>query len=231
MTPLELSLINWMKRTGPMDSVMDLPCGNAEILGQIAREYPKSKLLGVDLHFYKNHDEIPKEVTFQYKDLSKELPIFGQFSVVVSKFGISEFENTETFFKGIYNNLKPSGRFFLVYDSIQSIRDRLSFLLFGKFTRFSLFLDSGFVTYKSITIQEIHKLLIDRRFIVREIRFLVPFREGYLWLPIALPFWLIGYIYSLWEKSTLPMAKRRQLFPLKSYLARHYIVLAEKPIE
>jgi SAM-dependent methyltransferase len=207
--------------------IVDLPCGRGPLLRDLRAHYPQASLSGVDIEKHPEAAAVPG-VEFHARDFNKPLELPGEFDAAISVSGVMEFDNTAVFLKEVHRHLRPGGLFVVTNDSIQTLRDRISFLLLGKYSRYALYLQPGFVTYKSMPAQELHKLVEENGFKIDRIEFVVTMPEDWIFLPLALPVYLLQKVYSFIEKSPMPMEHRRRLFPLKALVARHYVIFATK---
>ncbi len=230
MNPVRRKIVEIIRSDPPRSfHYLDAPCGQGELLQDLLEYFPEATGSALDLMEMKPHGNFPK-IQFFYKDLSQPLGRIGNYDFVISVSGVMEFENTAQFIDGLHDNLKNDGTLILTNDSVQTLRDRLKFLFLGKYSRYALYLMPGFNTYKAISIQEIHKLVNERGFKIERIEHVVLYKEDWIWLPLAIPFWIIARIYAHIAKSPMALSERKKLFSLKSFIARHYIVVAKKTV-
>ena len=212
-------------RPGPL-SFLDLPCGQAEFLKFVVEQFPKSEGLGIEIKPFPEHHET-NELKFKYLNLSQPFKLEKKYDVVTSISGVMEFENTALFIDSCRSHLKDDGLLFITNDNIQTLRDRFSFFCYGKLRRFPMCMTPGQPTYKSVPIQELHKILIERGFNVLKIQYTSTRLGDWLSLPVALVFYAMMAFYIAREKSTMPMKRRFELFPLKALMSRHYYLVAQ----
>lgn len=206
--------------------VLDIPCGKGDVLAYLAQRYPDWEFWGGD---YLALNPAPKTFHFSEVDASKPFQCGpkGEFDLALSISGVMEFDNTGLFLDQLRDHLRLGGLLVLTNDTVQTVRDRISFLLFGKFKRFALNLYPGFSTYKAIPVQELYKMIRERGFQIREIRYCALRTEDWFLAPLALPIYLFQRLYALREPGPMPRADRLQLFSFRSLLARHVIFVAE----
>ena len=111
-------------------------------------------------------------------------------------------------------------------DNFMTLRDRISFLFFGRFKRFKLCNEVGEGNWNMVSPQAIVMLLQRQGFRDLQIEYTSVYIEDYFLIPLAFLFYPIFLAYLILHKSTMPISKRQKLFPFKSMIARHYIVSA-----
>lgn len=52
--------------------------------------------------------------------------------------------------------------------------------------------------------------------------------KDYLMFPLALLVYPIQFLYMQFKKSRMPVAMRHEMYPFRSLLFRHYIIVCEK---
>jgi len=211
-------------------AIMDLPCGNGSFLQFLSEKFHATHSTGIEIERFPTHEalEARKNIHFLYTDLSKPFNANHTFDIITSVSGVMEFENTSLFLEQCFLHLKSDGTLFLTNDNIATIRDRFSFLFFGKFKRFAMNLWPGFSTYKAISVQELYKMLKERGFEIEKVVYTDARFEDWLFLPLALLLYPFQAHYIFWEKSPMPRKIRFELFPLRSLICRHYFFVARK---
>jgi hypothetical protein len=139
-----------------------------------------------------------------------------------------EFDNTLQFFTQCHNHLRNGGVLMVTNDNVAGIRDRLSFFWFGKPKQYSLFATPGQPTWKVISLSNMLRILQDAGFRIQEIRYVSLRWKDWLALPLA---WLIYPIQLLHMRSirtSMPITLRQAMYPFRSLLSRHYIIVREK---
>ena len=204
---------------------MDAPCGEGVFLRFLLEQFPDSTGTGVEVFRFPAHHPSAK-LSYHYADLSKSFQVGEKHDVVTCISGVMEFENTSLFLETCRDHLKPGGWIVVTNDSMQMVRDRLSFLFFGKVRRFALSLMPGSPTYKCVSIQELHRILETHGFEVVKIKYTSRRAEDWLALPLALLLYPFTAILLMREKSKMSLKRRFELFPFLALLSRHYYLVA-----
>lgn len=207
--------------------VLDLPCGAGDFLKYLSEKHPDLKLEGAEIVPFPEHKQL-KNVQLHSFNLSKGFRLPSRFNMITSISGVMEFENTATFCESCFIHLEPGGYFVVTNDNIWTMRDRLSFLFFGKTKRFRLCLSEGTPTYKYISIQNLHRILIESGFKIEDVKYTSIRLEDWLMIPLAFAIFLFQWPFVQLEKTAMPKKTRRMLFPFRALLARHYVIFAKK---
>ncbi len=204
--------------------VLDLPCGEGEWLGYLTANHPQMLAVGVDVR----QDISPVNFQFHCLDATKD-PLPGPaYDVVTSISGIVCFGNHLKFFRGVGEVLNSQGLFLVSHDNHWTVRDRLSYLLFGTFKRFPVLYRQGEgntqVTSIMTVLDTMEKAGFDwQKIVYTSVRF-----EDLLWVPLAALIWLVQFPALVFSKSRYSSEQRRMIYPFKALYARHYLILAQK---
>ncbi len=207
-------------------SILDMPCGEGHFLKSFKQFFPKCEIHGQDLYT----NPLPEiRDCFAKKDV-KDWSLYEnkKFDGIFSISGVMVHDNIEGFIKSSYDHLEQNGFLLITNDNILTIRDRISFLLLGRFRRFKNIFSENEGNWNLLKIQSLHMLLRRSKFKIESIQYTSIYPEDYLLLPIALillPLHLL-YLWSL--KSDMPFKDRYAKFPLSAFLSRHYIIVARK---
>ncbi len=207
-------------------AMLDIPCGSGSFLSSLRRFFPKALLRGCDLHQ-------PIHVTeqnFSQVDANHPFTVFPDttFDFIFSISGVMEFDNTLQFFTQCGNHLREGGVFVVTNDNVAGIRDRLSYLWFGKPKQYSLFVTQKQPTWKVIPLSNMVRILQDAGFHIQGIRYVALRWKDWLVLPLAL---IIYPIQLLHMKKTSPSKSNtlfQKMYPFRSLMSRHYIIVCKK---
>jgi hypothetical protein len=206
--------------------LIDVPCGNGDFALFLKRNLRNLRVIGVDFFA----DAAGKGIEFfkcrAQEYFQKESP--KNVDIITCVSGVMCFDGIEELFSLFHRSLKEQGLVVVTNDNYMTVRDRFSFLFFGRFKRFKLFYDVQEGNWNSISPQGIFMLLQRQEFKGLEIKYTSIYSEDYLWLPLALVIYPLFYLYIMMQKTSLSLSERQALFPFSSLLARHYIVSAKK---
>lgn len=208
--------------------VLDIPCGNGELVRTVRSFFPEASVRGCDLQ----KPEGLADADFAVVDASRPFAVFQDrpFDCILSVSGVMEFDNTLQFFESCHQHLRPGGRFIVTNDSGVTMWDRLCYLLLGKTRQFQIFVDQDQPTWKVLPLQNMIRLLRDAGFTVREKpRYVSIERRNWLMLPFALLVYPVQWLYIHLARNPMPVAEKRGMYPFRSLLCRHYILVCEKP--
>ncbi len=207
--------------------VIDLPCGNGGFLKYISTIYPNARLSGADIVTPKN---VPDGTTCYQLDLTKDfdIPQSEKFDLITSISGIMMFGNTQNFIENCSNRLEKGGLFVITNDNASTIIDRLAFLFLGRHRQFPLVFDDNQGITQNIPIQELVRLLRANNFDIDKVEYAAFYKKDLKYLPFILLFAPFQYLYSKTIKTSIKKEVVNQMFGLKQYLHKHYIVYAIK---
>ncbi len=207
-------------------SVLDIPCGQGEFLTALQSFFPKADARACDLTVPVGSDA----ARFAAVDASRSFKVFGgqTFDYVISISGVMEFDNTLQFFESCANHLQDGGTFIVTNDSLLTLRDRVEYLLFGKFRQYSAFMVANEPTWKILPVQNLLRALHDAGFTVVDLSYVSMKTKDWLWLPLAVLIYPLQRLYLQFKRSGMPLPQRLQMHPFKSLFYRHYVVVCEK---
>ena len=210
-----------------IQSLLDIPCGQGEFLRHIRNLWPSIRLAGLDL-FATPLEEI-KDI-FHRADARESLGLFHgkKFDVITSISGVMCFDNVSGFFKSASEHLNHGGYLIMTNDNIHTVRDKLSFLFFGRLKRFKLLYSINEGNWNVVLIQGLWKHYRLNGITIEKVEYVSLYPEDLIFIPLAImiyPIWL----FSLFSgKSEMPIKERLMLFPFKALICRHYIIYGKK---
>ncbi|OYZ13516.1 MAG: hypothetical protein B7X65_23400 [Polaromonas sp. 39-63-25] len=207
-------------------SMLDVPCGRGDLALSLRRFFPQADVRGCDL--IKPEGLASRD--FVFVDASRKFTVFPEkkFDYIFSVSGVMEFDNTLQFFESCHDHLRNGGSFLVTNDNIVSVRDRISYFFLGKVRQYHLFVTPGQGSWKVIPIHNLLRILQDAGFETREVRYTSLLFKDWLMLPLALLVYPIQLVYMTLSRSEMPLAERRVMYPFRSLLCRHYIVVCQK---
>lgn len=222
------SVINLIEKRFSTDKkikLFDIPCGAGEFLRSFKKIYSNAEILGQDLFA----DPVPEIKPYFLKGDAKDFSKINEsFDVITSISGVMVFDNIAGLFQNVRNHLESNGYFIVTNDNILTIRDRFSFLLFGRLKRFKLLYAKDEGNWNVILIQALWKLFIQNNFELEEVIYTSMRTEDYLLIPFAILIYPFQLLYLLTAKSEMPLSLRMKLFPFKALIARHYVMIGKK---
>ncbi len=210
-------------------AMLDIPCGDGTLLSSLRRYFPQAILRGSDLQ--KPHSLEPQD--FRVIDANQPFTIFSNtsFDCIFSVSGVMEFDNTLQFFIQCRKHLKDNGCFIVTNDNVTGIRDRISYFWFGKPKQYPLFVTQSQPTWKVIPLSNMVRILQDAGFRIRQIRYVACRWKDWIALPLALLIYPIQFWHQEQVASALPNTLQQEMYPFRSLLSRHYIIICEKVLE
>lgn len=214
------------RNKGDEKTMLDIPCGDGALISSLRLFFPKAVVRGCDVR-------MPKIVSpddFSLVDASRPFTVFPgtKFDVVFSVSGVMEFDNTLQFFTQCKDHLRDGGLFLVTNDNVVSIRDRIAYFWLGKVRPYQLFVTQDQHTWKVIPIHNMVRILQDSGFGIREIRYVSLRPKDYLMLPLALLVYPVQFLYMQFAKTRMSVAMRHEMYPFRSLIYRHYIIVCEK---
>lgn len=202
-------------------AMLDLPCGEGALVRALQSFFPEADVQGGDL-------ELPpggRPAWFHSVDASRPFHLSGpKRDVICCVSGVMEFDNTRQFFECCRRHLADDGVYVVTNDNVVTVRDRLAYLAFGKTRRFELFSAPGRPTWKSVSLPNLVRTLHDAGFAVQSIRYVGAKPKDWLLLPFAALLWPGQWLHRIFAASEVPHSMRRQMFPFRSLICRHYLV-------
>ena len=207
-------------------SVLDIPCGQGEFMATVRAFFPQVVARGCDLTL----PSLPNTEHYVALDASRPFAVFEgtQFDYVISISGVMEFDNTLQYFESCQKHLRDTGRFIVTNDNLLTLRDRMEYLLFGKFRQYSAFMVAGEPTWKIVPLQNMLRTLHDAGFNVLSLTYVSMKPKDWLWLPLGLLVYPFQWLYLQLKRSGMPIERRLEMHPFVSLFYRHYILVCEK---
>ncbi len=223
-----LFLLEEKKGGAPVDSLFDIPCGEGQFLRAVKKFFPDLKVRGQDL-YTTPHPEIQSAIIkADAKDFSH---LHGEkFDVITSISGVMVFDDVSGLFQRCSAHLNPGGILVVTNDNILTLRDRFSFLLFGRLRRFKLLYSPTEGNWNVVLIQGLWKQFISNNFVIEKVEYTSLRLEDYLLMPFALIIYPLQVLYLLLSKGEMSLHDRFRLFSFKSLVARHYVIFGRKKI-
>ncbi len=207
-------------------AMLDIPCGTGSFISSLRRFFPKALLRGCDLH----QPSHVAEQDFSQVDANHPFTVFPDttFDFIFSISGVMEFDNTLQFFTQCSNHLRDGGVFVVTNDNVTGIRDRLSYFWLGKPKQYSLFVAQQQPTWKVIPLSNMIRILRDAGFQIQGIRYVALRWKDWLVLPIALLIYPIQFLHMRNTHSSIPTQLLLAMYPFRSLMSRHYIIVCKK---
>ena len=217
------AVIEYLLATGDVKGpVLDVPCGSGVFLDALKSFFPHVATFGVDID--------PCEGTAHriFKaDLSgpEALDLGEKFGLITSISGVMEFDNTLSFFTQLRDKIADDGLLIVTNDNLLSVRDRVLYFFSGRFRQYPMFVADGAPTWKILPLQNLLRILKDAGFEFGEIRYVPAKWTEWLWLPVALPIYLIQSLAFAFGRDAMPYKKKAARYPFASLFSRHYILI------
>ncbi len=207
-------------------AMLDIPCGKGELISSLRRFFPGADLRGCDL---KKPDSLASG-DFASVDASRPFTVFpeSKFDYIFSVSGVMEFDNTLQFFESCQKHLRDGGHFFVTNDNVVAMRDRISYFCLGKVRQYHLFVTLNQGGWKVIPIHNMLRILQETGFQIQEVRYVSLLPKDWLMLPLALLVYPIQFLYMNLSRSRIPWKEQRTIYPFRSLLCRHYIIVCQK---
>ncbi len=207
-------------------TMLDIPCGQGALISTLRSFFPGADVRGCDL----SKPDALDAKDFSIVDASKPFAVFPdkKFDYVFSVSGVMEFDNTLQYFESCHHHLHDGGHFIVTNDNIVTISDRLIYFWLGKLRNFSLFVLQDFCTWKVIPIHNMVRILQDAGFRIQEIKYVSVKPKDWLMLPLAMLVYSVQTLYIQFNPARMALTERRAMYPFKSLLYRHYIIVCEK---
>ena len=205
--------------------LLDIPSGSGEFGRTVKRLFPSSRVTCADLHG-SGSDDLPCRCV----DAARPFPFADdeRFDAITSISGVMEFDNTEGFVSECVKHLRPGGRIIITNDNAFTVRDRLSYLFLGRVRRFKLLMEAHARTFRHVPVQELAKIFSEQQLTLERVEYVAFFAEDLLFLPLALILYPLQWLYVRALASPVSRATRAQLFPWRSLLHRHYLIVGTK---
>ncbi len=206
---------------------IDLPCGNGGFLRYMRTIFPKAQLFGADIVL---PSKAPEHTTCYQIDLSKDfdIPQEARFDLITSISGVMMFGNTQNFIENCAGRLEKGGLLVITNDNASTIIDRLAFLFLGRYRQFPLVFEDNQGITQNIPIQELVRLLRASDFEIEKVEYTAFYKKDLKYLPFILLFAPFQFLYKSIVKTSIKKEVIDQMFGLKQYLYKHYIIYAIK---
>ena len=204
-------------------AILDVPCGGGEFLDTVKDFFPASCTVGADIAQPKN--DFSHE--FRQIDVSRKKLFDGvtRFQIVTCISGVMEFDNTQDFFEQLHETMSEDGLLIVTNDNLVTIRDRILYLLLGRFRQYKLFIGHDRPTWKVLHLQNLLRILDESKFEMTEIKYIPGGAGEYVWLPFAAVIYVLQLLYFRFSEPQTSFAEKCRLYPFRSLLSRHYIVV------
>jgi 2-polyprenyl-3-methyl-5-hydroxy-6-metoxy-1,4-benzoquinol methylase len=205
---------------------IDLPCGKGLFLKYLKALFPNAELHGADI--------IQQNLSFGIKyypmDLTREfhLPEEEKFDLVTSISGVMMFGNTLNFIRNCVERIKPGGLFVLTNDNSSTIIDRMAFITLGRHRQFPLVYEDDWGITQNIPIQELIRLLRSNGMEIDKVEYTSFYWKDMLYLPFVILVAPLQYIHVKTMKTKMPKHVLKQMFGLKQFFYKHYVIYARK---
>lgn len=212
----------------PDCKILDNPSGQGEWAEFLNTEMKIKTIVAIDYLA-----PVDRKSQVKYLKMDSSLPFAdqtpsGPFDVVTCISGIMAFDNFSLHLSEINKLLKPGGTFIVTNDNLWTLRDRLSYLFFGRFKRFRLSFNRPEGNWNIVPIQTLLRALEKQNFQIEKIQYTSIYFEDWLMLPPALLLYIPQALYLVLHKSHQDLSERFRSFPWLAMIARHYIVVAKK---
>ena len=213
----------------PSDSntkILDLPCGNMELLGYMHQLTPNAKLYGADI----TKKDSPPFISFRQMDLTKEFVQLPEqdFDIITSISGVMMFGNTLGFIRNCVSKLKTGGTFVLTNDNVATIMDRFAYLLLARYRIFMPIYHDNELLTDIIPIQELCYILRKNGIEIDNIEYTSSYLKDLIYLPIAVLIYPLQWLYLQKFKNALPEKLLKSMYPFKHLFCKHYIITGHK---
>lgn len=204
-------------------AVLDVPCGHGAFLNALKEFFPAAETFGADI--------IPLCDSSQHRFFKVdarqrfEIETDKKFKLITSISGVTEFDNTQQFVEQLNYYLDTDGVLIISNDNIFSVRNRLLFLLFGRFRQTHLFMENDEPTWKIIPLQNLTRIVYEAGFDMSEVKYVPAKATEWLWLPIAALVYIFQFFYLRFGESGPPFWRKTALYPFVSLIARHYVLI------
>lgn len=201
--------------------VLDVPCGKGEFLTTFQRIFKQSRGTGIDLFAQPSREfvgDFYRSDMRNWSDLGDK-----KFHLITCISGIMQCDDVMGFFEKASKHLLPGGMLIVTNDNVVTVRDRLSFFLFGFVKRYRKFFDQEEGNWNLVLPQGLLKFYRSHGFQDVKVIYCSTRFEDWIFAPIALPFYCLDFVYLCFANSKMPKEDRKMLYPFKSLIARHYI--------
>lgn len=220
-------LVQKFEKEAPL-TTLDLPCGGQEFASYIRQLFPQANITGIDI--------VPGTAKPGLQRLQMDisqpftLPHGEQYDLITSISGVMVFSNTKLFVDNCISRLKRGGTFIVTNDNSATLKDKLTFLLFGNLRMFpAVYADNAWVT-ENVSIQEMVRLLRTNGLLIKDIVYTSSNIRDYLIWPLAFCIYPIQRWFLRRFGNDLPQTFIKKMYPFKHLYCRHYLIITEKPM-
>ncbi len=223
-TILEELINRYDQQTGI--KILDLPCGKLEFLNYVRILFPNSKLTGADIMPHPDTGTI----VFHQKDLSKNFNFNDgeTFDLITSISGIMMFGNTQCFIENCSKLLSKGGTLIITNDNPATIKDRISYLMLGRFRIFGQVFEDHETLTQLVLIQELVRLLRVNGIEITNVKYTSFYPKDLIYVPFALLVFPFQLAYLATRKTSLPKRLIYAKYAFRQMFCRHYIVYGKK---
>jgi len=206
--------------------ILDIPCGEGGFACHLKEHFPNLRVIGVDRYVE------PKIGNIEFHKLAAQ-EFFAQQSslrtdVITCISGVVCFDGLETLFASFHRSLRDGGLLILTNDNVMTVRDRLTFLFFGHVRRFRLLYTQHEGNWNLVLPQALWMWLQRSGFRGIRVQYTSIHAKDYLFLPVALVMYAFFLPYLLLKRHPMTIGERLRLFPIATFLCRHYVFVARK---
>ncbi len=219
-------LVQKFDKNAPLKT-LDLPCGEQEFVSYEKQLFPQADITGVDI--------LPGEAKPGIRRLKMDvsmpftIPDGEQYDLITSISGVMMFSNTKLFIENCISRLKRGGTFIITNDNSATLKDKLTYLLFGNLRMFpAVYADNAWVT-ENVSIAETVRLLRINGLTIKDIVYTSSNWKDYLIWPLAFFIYPLQRWYMRRFKGVLPQSLIEKMYPFRHLYCRHYIIITEKP--
>ena len=203
-------------------SLLDVPCGTGVFLDEVKHRFPDARTTGWDL----DPPGTPFPHELRQVDLSRaaSLDTSAQFDVITCISGVMEFDNTLSFFELLGRSIQSDGLLIVTNDNLLSVRDRLLYLIGGRFGQYKFTLARDAPTWKVVTLQNLLRVIHDAGFEAYHLCYVRPKPLEWLWSPLA----ALIYLLQRTTAGVMDPESGLTLLPFRSLISRHYVLYCRR---
>jgi ubiquinone/menaquinone biosynthesis C-methylase UbiE len=206
--------------------LIDVPCGEGQFAEFLKSTFPNLQVIGIDPFANASAKKIQFHKQKAHDFFLKNSP--QNIDAITCISGVMCFDGAETLISSFHQALKANGFLAVTNDNVLTVRDRLSFLFFGRLKRFKLFYSVNEGNWNVLLPQAIFMLFERQGFKNISIKTTSVYAEDWIFLPLAFLLYPFMFLAILFSKSSRPLSERLKMFPFSLLLARHYVVSAVK---
>ena len=210
--------------------ILDIPCGSGQFIKTFMAIFKPDIAYGIDVSAANPQPDF----TMKQLDASKGFDFSDEveqgFDLITSISGVMEFDNTSGFIQSCKHNLAKDGYLIITNDNCFTLRDRITYLFIGKFRRFKLLRNKYSPTWKYLALGELEKIIQENNLCITKVIYSAFYIEDLIFLPFAIALYPLHILYLLTHAREYSFEYKISLFPFKSLLFRHYILVCEHSI-